>query len=319
MLIDDLDVSLPQLRCFVAVVDAASLAEAGRRLGMSAASVSKAIVRLEQSAGARLLHRSTHALSLTSEGEALLQPARAVLAAALHFREIAGTASSDGGVGTVRVSASVGFSRAVLAPLLAGFSAAHPGVQVDVRASNDFVSLADEGIDLALRSGPLEGIPGHVQQRWFSFPWIFCAAPDYLARRGTPETIEDLADHDLIGFRNLRTGQVQGWPFRTVDGGSGRLAPAARLIFDDGDSGWQACLAGAGVACTPFYLAQQPLRAGQAIEILRPYRDDPVTVSIIRRDRRLTPRRVTTLIEYLLDHTPLLSDADAPAEGRVVR
>jgi DNA-binding transcriptional LysR family regulator len=308
MLVGDLDVSLPQLRCFVAVVDAASLAEAGRRLGMSAASVSKAIVRLEQSTGARLLHRSTHALSLTPEGEALLEPARAVLAAALQFRETAGEASSDGGAGMVRISASVGFSRAVLAPLLAGFRVAHPDIQVDVRANNEFVNLADDGIDIALRSGPLEGIPGHVQQRWFSFPWIFCAAPAYLARRGKPESIEDLADHDLIGFRNLRTGQVQGWPFRTPDGGSGRLVPAPRLVFDDGESGWQAALAGAGIVCTPLYLADQHLRTGRAIELLKSHRDDPVTVSIVRRERRLTPRRVTTLIAYLLDHAPPLSD-----------
>ncbi|WP_420138373.1 LysR substrate-binding domain-containing protein [Sphingomonas sp.] len=304
MLVDDLDVSLPQLRCFIAVIDATSLAEAGRRLGMSAASVSKAIVRLEQSTGARLLHRSTHALSLTAEGEALLEPARAVLAAALHFRETAGEAVSDRGSGMVRISASVGFSRAVLAPLLASFRIAHPDIALDVRASNDFVSLADEGIDLALRSGPLEGIPGHVQQRWFAFPWIFCAAPAYLARMGTPSTIEELSEHDLIGFRNLRTGQVQGWPFRTADGESGRFAPAARLVFDDGDSGWQACLAGAGISCTPLYLADQPLRAGQATELLKAHRDDPVAVSIIRRERRLTPRRVTTLIDYLLDRAP---------------
>ena len=235
MLGEDLDVSLPQLRCFVAVVEAASLAEAGRRLGMSAASVSKAIARLEQSAGVRLLHRSTHAFSLTPEGEALLDPARAVLAAALVFRESAGLTAGDGGAGAVRISVSVGFSRAVLAPLLAGFRRAHPDVHVDVRATNEMVNLADEGVDIALRSGSLEGLPGHLQQRWFAFPWVFCAAPEYLESRGVPKDIEDLASHELIGFRNLRTGQVQGWPYRSREGVSARLAPKGGLVFDDGD------------------------------------------------------------------------------------
>jgi DNA-binding transcriptional LysR family regulator len=91
----DADISVPQLRCFIAVVEAGSIARAGRRLGTSAASVSKAIARLEESVGARLLHRSTHALSLTGEGQALLEPARQVLRAAQGFQEAA-TAAAGG-------------------------------------------------------------------------------------------------------------------------------------------------------------------------------------------------------------------------------
>jgi DNA-binding transcriptional LysR family regulator len=310
MIADDLDVSVPQLRCFVAVVEAASLAEAGRRLGMSAASVSKAIARLEQSAGVRLLHRSTHAFSLTPEGEALLEPAKAVLAAAVGFRDIAGEASAGSAAGVVRISVAVGLSRAVLAPLLGGFRQEHPDIHIDVRATNEIVSLADDGVDVALRSGSLERVPGHVQQRWLAFPWVFCAAPGYLDRKGVPEAIEDLRSHDLIGFRNLRTGQVQGWPYRAADGSSARLAPAVGLVFDDGDSGWQAALAGAGIACAPLYLAAQALRDGRAVEVLRPFRDEPVELSIVRRERRLTPPRVTALVQYLLQHAPILSDLD---------
>ena len=292
------------------MVEAASLAEAGRRLGMSAASVSKAIARLEQSAGVRLLHRSTHAFSLTLEGNALVEPAKAVLAAAAEFRDVAGEAVAGGGGGGIRISAPVGFSRAVLAPLLAAFRKVHPDIHIDVRATNEIVSLADDGVDIALRSGSLSGVPGHIQQRWFAYPWVFCAAPAYLEERGAPAEIEDLASHDLIGFRNLRTGQVQSWPYRGRDGVIARFAPPTRLIFDDGDSGWQAALAGAGIACTPLYLAAQPLFDGRAIEVLRQCRSEPVDISIVRRERRLIPPRVTTLVEYLRSHPPMLHTFD---------
>lgn len=310
MIADDLDLSLPQLRCFVAVVEAGTLAEAGRRLGMSAASVSKAVARLEQSAGVKLIHRSTHALSLTTEGEELLEPARAVLAAGAGFRDMARAAAKGGDTGVVRISVSVGLARAVLAPLLADFGQLHPDICVDVRASNEIVSLADDGVDLALRSGSLARVPGHVQQRWFQTAWVYCAAPAYLDRKGVPATIEDLTSHDLIGFRNLRTGQVQGWPFRTHDGVSKRFAPHARLVFDDGDSGWQAALAGAGIACIPLYLAAEPLRDRRAVQVLRHLRDGAIDISILRLERRLTPPRVALLVNYLQEHAPILADLD---------
>ena len=103
----DLEVSVPQLRCFITVVEAGSVAEAGRQLGTSAASVSKAIARLEESVGARLLHRSTHALSLTEDGEALLEPARQVVRTARSFQDAAADAAGGADKEIVRVSAPV--------------------------------------------------------------------------------------------------------------------------------------------------------------------------------------------------------------------
>lgn len=299
---DELDLSVPQLRCFIAVVEGTSLAEAGRRLGMSAANVSKAIARLEKAVGARLLHRSTHAFSLTLEGEALIGPARDVLAAAAVFREAAQGGERNGGM--VRISAPVGFCRVVLAPILASFRQRRPEILIDVRATNEIVALADEGIDVALRSGSLARTPGHIQQRWFSFPWVFCAAPDYLERRGVPQTMAELAGHDCIGFRNTRTGQVQAWPFRSGASDGDRWAPPAALVFDDGDSGWRAVLAGGGIACTPLWMAAAALRDRCAVEILSQYRDQWVDMSIVRRERQLTPPRVVALVEHLLAHPP---------------
>jgi DNA-binding transcriptional LysR family regulator len=303
---DALDVSIPQLRCFVTVVEVGSFADAGRQLGMSAASVSKGIARLEQSTKVRLLHRSTHSISLTPEGEALLEPARSVVAAALDFRASSNQAAAHADGGTIRISVSVGLSRAVLAPLIAKFCELHPDIGIEVRATNEIVSLVDQGVDLAIRSGSLSRIPGHIQQRWFSSRWVMCASAAYLGRAGIPETIEDLAQHVLLGFRNPRTGQVQSWSLRSQEGKSVRFEPTSMLVFDDGDSGWQAALAGAGICCTPLYLAAPALSDGRAIEVLTQYGDGKFDVSIIRQDRRRTPRRVSIFIDFLMGHPPLL-------------
>lgn len=305
----DFEVSVPQLRCFIAVVSAGSVAEAGRRLGMSAASVSKAVTRLEEGAGVKLLHRSTHALSLTEDGEALLGPAREAVHAAQAFEDAAAHAADGGDVGVVRLTGAVGFVRHVVAPLMGEFARLHPGIRLDVRATNGIVGLADDGIDLALRSGPLSGVAGHLRQTWFSFPWVTCAAPGYLDRRSAPLTVPELDGHDLIGFRNHRDGRVQPWPYRTVNSGAGgRYDPEARLSFDDGDAAWDAMLAGAGIACAPLWLAATSLRNGTAVELLAEWRAANVSVAMLRRDRRVTPGRLITLMAFLSARAPKLGD-----------
>lgn len=271
---EPVDLSLSQLRCFLAIVDAGSFSEAGRRLGLSASVVSKTMARLEMAHGVKLLHRSTHAVSPTSEGMALIAPARAAEQALADVGEQLGHSSTDIG-GWVRVTASVGFLRQCLVPLLPAIRDAFPGVRLDLRASNSMLDLADHGIDLAIRSGPLDGAPGHVRQRWFSCPWVVCAAPDYLSRRPPPNTPAGLVEHDLIGFRASHEGVVSAWSFRDPQTGArSRLTPEPVLVMDDGEAGWRAALDGLGVARTPLYLAAEALRDGRMIELLKPWRDE---------------------------------------------
>lgn len=310
MAVTELDISLSQLRCFVAVVDAGSLAEAGRRLGMSTASISKAIARLEQTSGVRLLHRSTHAVSLTQDGEQLIEQARDVVVAASVFSRSAGVQTQESAAGWVRVTAPVAFMRDVLTPLFTEFSRENPSIRLDLRASNELLDLAKDGIDLAIRSGSLVRSPGHVQTAWFKFPWVVCASPEYLAGRELPEQPSDFAAHKLIGFRNQRTGQVRPWWFRQPgsEGDVVQVAPAASCIFDDGASAMKAVVHGAGILSAPLWLAADDLRAGRAVELVRGWRHDDVTMSFLRRDRRLTPERVNTVIAYLRRHAPPLAD-----------
>lgn len=298
----DFEVSVPQLRCFLAVVDHGSVAEAGRQLGMTAASVSKAITRLEDGAGVRLLHRSTHAISLTDAGEGLVEPARAAVRAADAFAESAAHAGDRGDAGIVKVTAATGMVRHVLAPLMAELARVHPDIRVDLRVTNRVLDLAESGVDLAVRAGPFDGQPGHVAQPWFAAPWVLCATPEYLARRGRPGTLRDLDKHDLVAFRN-GNGRVQPWPHR-----AGTYAPSTRFTFDDGDAVWAAMLAGAGIGCAPLYLAASSLRSGAAVEVLAKHRAPPNPIALLRRERRLTPGRLKKLLAFLVEHAPDLSD-----------
>ena len=308
MAITETDITLPQLRCFVAAVDAGSLAEAGRQLGMSAASISKAIVRLEQTSGVRLLHRSTHAISLTQDGQELIAQAREVVRAADAFSRSAGARTQDSAIGWVRVTSPVALMREVLTPLLAEFGRQHPSIRLDLRASNELADLARDGVDLAIRSGSLVRVPGHVQSAWFGFPWVVCASPEYLEGREPPAQTGDLAGHRLIGFRNQRNGQVRPWRFRQPDGKVIQFAPEVSAVFDDGASVWNAVVHGAGISCAPLWLAAADLRAGRAVEVLRDWRDADVTMNFLRLDRRLTPERVSTVIDFLRRHAPSLND-----------
>ena len=311
-LIPEVEVSPSQLRCFVAVVDAGSLAEAARQLGVSTASVSKAIARLERASSLRLLHRSTHAVSLTQDGTQLLELAREAVVAASAFTNSAHTRHQRSAIGWVRVTAPVGFMLEVLSPILAAFALQHPSIRLDLRASNELVDLAKDGIDIAVRSGPLDRVPGHLQRPWFKFPWVACASPDYIAKRGTPKNPGDLDAHTLIGFRNQRTGQVRPWSFRSPDPDRSivQFAPNASTIFDDGASAWRAATCGGGIVSAPLWLAADDLRAGRAIEILRDWRYEDGTMTLLRRDRKLTPDRVNLVIAHLVAHAPSLKDLE---------
>lgn len=304
--------SLVQLRCFLAVIDQKSFAKAGRQLGMTTSGVSKTIARMETACGLRLLHRSTHSISVTEAGEKMIGPARTVVttmrAAEASLKDDAGLS----GVGRVRLSAPVAFVRTCLVPMLPMLFAARPDIVLDIRASDATADLAEEGIDLALRSGSLDGLPGHVRLPWFSFPWVACAAPAYLARAGMPHAADELRAHALIGFRNVRTGLVEPWRLR--DNHTPGLTPAAwRVVLDDAEAAWLAALNGIGIAWAPYWLAADALKTGAAIEVLRNWRDLSTPMSIIHRGSLSSQDRVRAVIDFLTERGTTFQETGPPS------
>ena len=301
--------------CFVRVVEAGSFAEAGRRLGMTTSGVSKAISRLEAEHGVRLLHRSTHAVSLTDEGEQVLDDARDVLRGCERLGLAFSQAADGGRSGRVRISAPPGFTRAFLVPVLPRLLDAHPEIRIEIQASYDLVDLADQGVDLALRTGSLAGLPGHVSQALFSSPWCAYAAPGYLARRGTPSSPDELAGHDLIGFRNSASGRVGAWRFQDPlardESGTLRHDADARIVFDDGSAAYDMACNGYGIVWAPEWLALDDVRHGRVVEVLREWRSSEMLISVVRRERRLTPQRIRVVIDFLHEAAKLWQAREA--------
>lgn len=295
--------TLAQLQCFVSVVEFGSFAAAGRQLGLTTSGVSKTISRLELSRGVRLLNRSTHSLSLTDEGERLIELAREALHSVDRFEDALGTANA-GSTGRVRISAPTAFVAACLAPLLPKFRATHPKILLEICASDAMADLADQAVDLVLRTGPIVNLPGHLIQRLFSFRWVTCASPDYLTQRGEPLTADDLANHDLVAFRNQRTGLLEPWRLSAPGspGTPARRVPSPTVVLDDANAVRAAALAGAGLIWAPEWLVGTALQNGRLVEVLADQSSDRMPMSIIRRDQAHKPERLERVIAFLREN-----------------
>jgi DNA-binding transcriptional LysR family regulator len=280
------------------VIDARSFAGAARQLALTTSGVSKTISRLEDAYGLRLLHRSTHSISPTDAGEQLIGPARAVLNGAANIDAILTHARKGAAAGNVRIGASPAFVRRCLVPLLPAFKEQHPDITLDLRASDVIVDLAEVGLDLAIRSGRLDGLPGHVRLPWFEFDWVVCASPGYLERHEMPRMPSDLATHDLIGFRNTRTGLVEHWRLRAD---SFPRSSAWYFITDDAESALLAAENGVGIMWGPRWLAADALASGTVVELLSDWRGNKMSMSILRREQNLLPTRVRAVIKFLHD------------------
>ncbi|UDL93544.1 LysR family transcriptional regulator [Lichenihabitans sp. PAMC28606] len=299
---------LLNLLAFVKIVEAGSFAEAARRAGTTTSAMSKAVTRFEQSHGIRLLHRTTHALSMTPEGERLLEGARDLMRGAERLEASLGESGQHGAYGRVRISLPGALARACVVPILPRLQAEHPGIDIELGFDHTSLDLGAEDIDIALRSGRIEDQSGLVARTLTTFPWVLCASPAYLALRGIPTSPTDLSGHEQIGFRNAGTGQLQPWifadPKRKPALSTIRHVPPSRLVVDGGTTAWTMVLAGMGLAWVPSWLGREDLRQGRAIEVLRDWRIPETRLSAVRLDKDLTPKRTQIVLDILAAAAP---------------
>jgi DNA-binding transcriptional LysR family regulator len=275
---------LDELAIFVAIVETGSLIGAARRLRRSPPVVTRALRALEDRIAVRLIERTTRHLAPTEAGNALAERARVLLA---DYDTVLDGVAQAPVRGVLRITAPVQFGRRHVAPVVSVFLNEYPDVQVELTLNDRNLDLIEEGLDVAVRIGPLADST-LVARQVGNVRRVVVASPEYLARRGVPRTPSDLATHDTI-FGMARS-PAREWRFGPSQRGAVvRLSP--RLLVDDVEAQVQAALAGRGVVRPLSYQVTAELAAGTLVRILQDFEPEPLPVQLVTASRsHLSPK-----------------------------
>jgi DNA-binding transcriptional LysR family regulator len=284
---------LHQLALFTRTAETGSFSKAGRELGLSQPSVSRAIAALERRLGVKLLVRTTRQLSTTDAGEALLLRAREALAAIDDAEGAARGADRLSGVLRVALPTVYGVRRII--PLLPDFLARHPQLRIDLMISDRYENLIAEGAELALRLGE-QPDSSFVTRKLASARRLFVASPVYLARRNAPARLADLAEHDLLA--GPTDPGAQNWIARR---GTATESQAVNPRIRTGSgAGLVACAtAGLGIAISTVWMCGEELHSGALVELLAEYRLDPIDAFVVFPAGRRPSQRARIFSDYL--------------------
>lgn len=287
-----------EMAVFVQVVEHGSLTAAARALRLSPSAVSKLISRLEDRLGARLLQRTTRRVAATAEGRLFYERAREILEELDAAEELV-SAGRLRPRGTLRVSLSHGFGMSRIVPLVPDFTARYPDVELQLAFADRRIDLAGQGIDLALRLGPVHD-ESLIARRLGDHGRIVCAAPAYLERHGTPTRPQDLATHNCILFD--QPDYLNQWPFRGPDGTVDRVRVRGNFRSDNGDALFELLLQGLGIAWAADFLALPHLAAGRLVPLLADATvDERTAIHAVYPQRRHLPAKVRAFIDFLLE------------------
>jgi DNA-binding transcriptional LysR family regulator len=299
---------LPDLEAwavFAKVAEAGSFARAAGELGLSKATVSKIIARLESRLGERLFHRTSRRLSLTETGRVLSVRAARILADA-EAVEAEALAESAMPRGRIRMAAPMSFGLEHLGPALPDFLTAYPLISVDLHLADEVIDLVGGGFDLALRIAALAD-SSLVARRLCEVRRLLVGAPAYFASRGRPSHPRDLAHHACLGYSNLPSGDR--WPFVGPSGEACEVSVTGQLRANNADLLMPSLRAGMGIALQPEFLVWRDLREGRLEAVLTDWSAPPIALNIVTPPGGPRPSKVAVLIEFLISR---FSERTAP-------
>lgn len=295
-----LALNLADLALFGRIVATGSLSAAARERQAPTSQVTRALARLEAACGARLLHRSTHALSLTPEGKTVLRHAQALLQTAAELQGALGSASGRAGAATgwVRIAVSAVVAQAIVVPSLPDLYDRHPGLRLDIAADDHVVDLVRDGIDIALRTGD-PGSEGFVARAMGTLTRSLYASPTYVQRHGLPREVDDLAHHRLL--TNTATAALNRWRFEPGDGQPGReLVADGHTRTDNTAVLVGLAVAGVGIARIADRWARPLVKGGALVPVLPGQTSaTPATLNAVMLPGRQRLPKVRAVLDHL--------------------
>ena len=288
---------LDRMQIFARVAELASFTQAAQVLGIPKASASLAVQQLEAQLGTRLLHRTTRRVQLTQDGQAYLERCKVLLADVDELQTMFHQPEGSALRGRVRIDMSTGVARQLVLPRLPEFLQRHPLLEVELSSTDRRVDVVREGFDCVIRVGPVAE-PGLVARPLGHVRVATCASPAYLARMGTPHSLEDLARHELVHYVSTLGTRSQG--FETLEGGEPRHHPmAGRVTVNSAEAYLGACAAGLGLIQAPLLGVQELIDRGLLVEVMPSHPAPPMAVTLLYAHRRHLPQRVRVVMDWL--------------------
>jgi DNA-binding transcriptional LysR family regulator len=287
---------LQRMAIFARVVEEKSFSAAARRLGLSKSLVSKQVTQLERSIGARLLNRTTRALSLTEAGSVFYEHCSRIVEELEEAKLAVGRLHSEPR-GLLRVTVSVAFGRLHIATALPDFLSRYPEVRIDMATTDRFVDLAEEGYDLAIRIVD-QPAPTLVARKLAPVNRKLVATPEYFERHGVPESPEDLEKHNCLTYTFFNPQDP--WRLRGPDGDISVRATGNLRVNDD-DALAAAVVQGLGVALLPTFLIGRELQSGTLQAALSDYIPLERYIYAVYLANRHVSAKVRAFIDFLVD------------------
>jgi DNA-binding transcriptional LysR family regulator len=286
---------LTAMEVFVRIVETGSFSAVARDLGMTQPTVSKQLSALERQLKTRLLNRSTRQLSLTEAGSAYYESSKRIIETVREAEANLGVLQTQLS-GLLRINTSIGLGQAYVGNLVLKFQKQHPGLSIDLSYADRFVDLVEEGMDLAIRVGHLND-SSLAARRIGSTSRSVVATPAYLAKHGTPQVPEDLANgHNCLLYAYLSTGNE--WLFRGKDGPI-RVKVSGNFRANNGDAIKQAVLADLGIAITPDWFVLREIGDGSMKSFLGDFAPPPAEINAVYPSARHVSAKVRAFTEFL--------------------
>lgn len=290
---------------FAKAAELGSLRRAAAAQGMTPQAASQALAQLEKHLGIRLFHRTTRNMALTDQGRQFLEAAQPALLGLERALQVARTAK-DEVAGPLRIAGPRLTFVPLVWPVLDEFCRLHPQVQPDVQLDDRVGNWVEERVDVGFRVGP-SAAEGVIARRLLPLPLIICAAPQYLARYGAPDSVNDLASHRCSVFRHPETGNVVPWRIKTA-AGIESLGVVPALSTNDEELETQAVLAGHVIGLLTSAAAAPHIRSGRLVPLLAEHAADHLNLFVYYGSRRAQPTRARAFIDLAVSRL-----ADNPA------
>lgn len=291
-IINGLKTRSDDLELLLCVIDSGGFSAAADILDIQVARISRAVSKIEKQLGVNILTRTTRRIGLTDEGRLFVNKVRAALDS-IHSAENDIIYHGQLPAGSLRVNAASPFIYHQLIPLIQSFKLAYPDISLELRSNEDFVDLIEHRTDVAIRIGKLESSTLYAKSLGTS-PLFIVASPDYIAQSGIPKKTQDLAEHDIIGFSDIKL--LNKWP---ITGGD-TITPT--MTASNGETIRQLALSGNGIACLSGFMVHEDIASGKLITLLdssRLINTDREQINAVFYKSSTAAKRISAFIDFI--------------------